>query len=102
MGFFRFRRSFRIAPGLRVNFGKRSVSLSAGGRGATVTAGPRGLWSNVGIPGTGLTYRQRFGGSSEQQRTMKVQQRLERAQQQFNEVQERQNALTGRFYRENL
>ncbi len=94
MGFFRFRRSIRIAPGLRVNFGKRSVSLSAGGRGATVTMGPRRLWSNVGIPGTGLSYRQRFGGSSEQQHTIKAQKKLERAQQRFNQIQERQNELS--------
>lgn len=91
MGFIRFRRSIRIAPGLRVNFGKRSVSLSAGGRGATVTMGPQGLWSNIGIPGTGLTYRHRFGGSSEQQSTIKEQQRLKLAQRLFNGMQEQQN-----------
>ena len=91
MGFIRFRRSIRIAPGLRVNFGKRSVSLSAGGRGATVTMGPQGLWSNIGIPGTGLTYRHRFDGNSGQQNAIKGQQRFGLSQQLFNEMQDRQN-----------
>lgn len=57
---FRFRRSIRIAPGLRVNLGKRGVSLSAGARGASVTWNKQGLWGNVGLPGTGLSYRERF------------------------------------------
>lgn len=75
---FRFRQSIRIAPGLRINFGKRGVSLSAGVRGASVTVGPRGTYTNVGIPGTGLSYRERIGGGSEQRRTARAQQRLEK------------------------
>ena len=67
----RFRRSIRIAPGLRVNVGKSSVSLSAGGRGASVTFGSRGTYVNIGIPGTGLSYRQKIGGGSEQRRTLR-------------------------------
>jgi hypothetical protein len=37
---FRFRRSIRIAPGLRVNIGKRGISsMSLGKRGATLNVG---------------------------------------------------------------
>ncbi|SFB86640.1 Protein of unknown function [Marinospirillum celere] len=57
---FRFRQHLRIAPGIRLNFGKRGVSLSAGVRGATVTAGQRGVHGNVGLPGSGLSYRTRL------------------------------------------
>ncbi len=57
---FRFRRSVRIAPGLRMNFGKRGVSLSAGVRGASVTLGSRGVYGNVGIPGPGFSVRNRL------------------------------------------
>lgn len=60
---FRFRRSIRIAPGLRVNLGKTGVSLSAGIRGASVTVGSRGAFGNVGLPGTGISYRSKLGGS---------------------------------------
>ena len=57
MGFFRFRRSVRILPGIRINLGKRSGSVSVGVRGAHVTfGGPRGTRATVGLPGTGLSY----------------------------------------------
>jgi hypothetical protein len=57
MGFFRFRRSIRILPGVRLNLGKRSASVSLGVRGAHVTlGGPQGTRTTVGIPGTGLSY----------------------------------------------
>jgi hypothetical protein len=56
MGFFRFRRSVKILPGVRWNFGKKSTSLSIGGRGANYTVGTSGSRTTVGIPGTGLSY----------------------------------------------
>ena len=56
MGFFRFRRSIKILPGVRWNFGKRSTSLSIGPRGAHYTVGTAGSRTTVGIPGTGLSY----------------------------------------------
>jgi hypothetical protein len=56
MGYFRFRRSFRILPGLRWNIGKRSSSVSLGGRGFHYTIGSAGARTTVGLPGTGLSY----------------------------------------------
>ena len=57
MGFFRFRRSFRLLPGVRINLGKRSASVSVGVRAAHVTfGGPQGTRATVGLPGTGLSY----------------------------------------------
>jgi hypothetical protein len=53
---FRFHRSFRVAPGLRLNVAKSGISASVGRRGAGLTFGPRGLRASVGIPGTGLSY----------------------------------------------
>ena len=53
---FRFRRSIRIAPGIRWNIGKRSSSLSIGRRGATLNVSSHGTRATVGIPGTGLSY----------------------------------------------
>ena len=53
---FRFRRSVKIAPGIRLNFSKSGVSTSLGGRGATVNLSKRGTRHTVGLPGTGVSY----------------------------------------------
>jgi hypothetical protein len=53
---FRFRRSLKIAPGIRLNFSKRGTSLSLGGRGFTTNIGKRGTKTTVGLPGTGISY----------------------------------------------
>ena len=58
MGYFRFRRRIKIAPGVHWNIGKNSSSLSLGGRGFTHTIGPKGSRTTVRIPGTGISYTQ--------------------------------------------
>jgi hypothetical protein len=50
----RLRRTFKIAPGLRLNVSKSGLGLSAGVRGLRVGVGPRGPYTSIGIPGTGL------------------------------------------------
>lgn len=56
----RFRRSIKLVPGVRLNVGKHGfTSVSIGGRGATVNVGKRGVTTTVGIPGTGLSYQHR-------------------------------------------
>ncbi len=61
---FRFRRSIRILPGVRLNLGNRSTSVSVGVRGAHVTLRPgRTVRTTVGLPGTGLSYTE--GGQIE-------------------------------------
>ena len=52
---FRFRRSSRLAPGLRLNIGKRGVSASVGERGAHVTLGHGNFRTTVSAPGIGLS-----------------------------------------------
>jgi membrane protein implicated in regulation of membrane protease activity len=54
---FRFRKSFSLGKGLRLNLSKSGMSMSAGKRSASVSVGPRGAFTNLGIPGTGLSYR---------------------------------------------
>jgi hypothetical protein len=56
MGYFRFRRRIKLFPGVHWNIGKKSSSLSFGGRGFTHTIGQQGSRTTVGIPGTGLSY----------------------------------------------
>ncbi|HEY2772459.1 MAG TPA: DUF4236 domain-containing protein [Candidatus Binatia bacterium] len=58
MGYFRFRRSIKLLPGIRLNIGKKSSSVSVGVRGAHVTFGKTGTRTTVGVPGTGLSYTQ--------------------------------------------
>jgi hypothetical protein len=57
---FRFRRSIRLLPGVRLNFSRSGVSTSLGVRGASVTVGRRGVRANVGLPGTGISYSTRL------------------------------------------
>lgn len=52
---FRFRKSIKIAPGIRLNIGKTGVSTSVGRPGATVNFSKRGTRVTAGIPGTGLS-----------------------------------------------
>lgn len=58
---FRFRRSFKIAPGLRLNVGRKSLSIRAGVKGFGLTSGTAGSRVTGGVPGTGLSYRKRIG-----------------------------------------
>lgn len=61
----RFRKSVSLGKGLRLNFGKKGVSVSAGVRGAHVTYSTTGRkTTSVGIPGTGISYvkSEKIGG----------------------------------------
>ncbi|NVO06928.1 MAG: DUF4236 domain-containing protein, partial [Rhodoferax sp.] len=53
---FRFRKSIKILPGVRLNFSKSGVSTSIGVPGATVNVSDRGTRTTVGVPGTGISY----------------------------------------------
>jgi len=53
---FRFRRSVKLFPGVRMNVGLRGASLSVGGRGATMNLSRRGVRNTFGIPGTGISW----------------------------------------------
>lgn len=53
----RFRKSFKVAPGVRLNVGKKSSSVSFGGKGFRSTISTTGRRTrSVGIPGTGISY----------------------------------------------
>jgi len=58
----RFRKSIRIAKGIRLNLGKTGASLSLGGRGGSINLSSRGVRSSVGIPGTGISFSSSGGG----------------------------------------
>ncbi len=65
MGYLRFRRSIRIAPGIRLNVGKRGISTSVGVRGFHETVHMSGARrTSIGIPGSGLSYIAQTSGRS--------------------------------------
>ena len=57
----RFRQSFTIVPGLRLNLSKSGLSASIGGAPFTMNIGPNGVMGTASIPGTGVSYRHHFG-----------------------------------------
>lgn len=56
----RFRKTIKIAPGIKINLSKSGFSTTVGTRGASVNYGKNGAYLNTGIPGTGLFSRQRI------------------------------------------
>ena len=59
----RFRKSIKIANGVKLNFGKKGVGVSVGGKGARYSINSSGRrTATVGIPGTGLSYSHTSGG----------------------------------------
>ena len=66
----RFRKSVKIAPGVKVNFNKKSTGVTFGGKGFHYTVNSKGKrTTSVGIPGTGLSYSTTSGGNSKKQKT---------------------------------
>lgn len=58
----RFRKSIKIAPGLKVNLNKNSISTTVGTKGIHYTANSKGTKTvSAGIPGTGLSYTAKSG-----------------------------------------
>lgn len=59
----RFRKSFKVAPGVKVNLNKKSAGVTVGTKGAHLTVNTSGKrTASVGIPGTGLSYSTSSGG----------------------------------------
>ncbi len=61
---FRFRKSFKLMPGVRVNLSSKGLSTTVGVRGASVNISKRGTYLNTGIPGTGISSRTRIGSNT--------------------------------------
>lgn len=59
----RFRKSFKVAPGVRLNVGKKSSSVSFGGKGFSTSVSTTGRRTrSIGIPGTGISHVSTSGG----------------------------------------
>ena len=53
---FRYRKTIKIVPGVKLNLSKSGVSTSIGRAGATVNIGHGRVKSTVGLPGSGMSY----------------------------------------------
>lgn len=62
----RFQKRIRLFKGLTLNLSKTGTSFSLGGRGASVNIRGDKVTGTVGIPGTGLSYRDRLDKPTEQ------------------------------------
>lgn len=61
----RFRRSVKILPGVRLNFGKKGfTSATIGGKYAKTNVSKRGTFNTYSLPGTGISYRTKLNSSN--------------------------------------
>lgn len=82
---FRFQKSFKILPWIKLNFSKSGVSASIGPRGAQVITGPRGTFVSLDLPGTGTYFRRKIGStSSDDKETQATDDKAEKADEKDN------------------
>ncbi|MGH8379241.1 DUF4236 domain-containing protein [Pseudomonas sp.] len=65
----RFRKSFKVAPGVRINLSKSGISTSVGGKGVTANLSKKGTRVTTSIPGTGLSSSKLYGSGSGERAT---------------------------------
>ncbi|MBQ2658069.1 MAG: DUF4236 domain-containing protein [Erysipelotrichaceae bacterium] len=66
---FRYRKSIKLLPGVKLNLSKSGVSTSVGKRGGTLNFSRRGTRATVGIPGSGLSYSTTLRGKRRTRRS---------------------------------
>lgn len=70
----RLQKRIRLFKGVTLNLSKTGVSFSLGGRGARVNIRGDKVTGTVGIPGTGLSYRERLDKPIERPKVPSVEQ----------------------------
>jgi hypothetical protein len=56
----RFRKSFQVFPGVRINLSKSGLSTTIGDGPLHLNFGPQGVTGTVSVPGTGVSFRHRI------------------------------------------
>ena len=69
---FRFRKSIKLLPGIKLNFSKSGVSTTIGKAGASINISGRGTRGTVGIPGTGVSYSENLSSTSSSHSTQQA------------------------------
>lgn len=68
-----FRKSLKLGPGIRLNLGKKSASISVGGTGYRYNVSTTGRsTTSINIPGTGISYKDSSGGTSRSRTTRRT------------------------------
>ena len=57
---FRFRKTIKLLPGIRLNISKSGISASIGIPGVTANISKHGTRGTIGIPGTGISYSEKL------------------------------------------
>lgn len=78
---FRYRKSIKIVPGVKLNLSKSGVSTSLGRRGASVNLGHGRVKSTVGIPGSGVSFSKSTSTTSKSRSAAAVREQTARAAQ---------------------
>lgn len=69
---FRSRKSFKIAPGVKLNVGKKSVGVSVGGKHGGISVNSKTeARARISAPGTGLSYTTKIGSSPSKNKPVK-------------------------------
>ncbi len=62
----RYRKSIKVAPGVKVNVGKKSVGISVGNEYSGISVNSKtGAHARISAPGTGMSYTTKIKGTSE-------------------------------------
>src|SRR4051794_32254324 len=77
---FRFRQSFKIMPGLRLNLSKTGHSWSLGAPGYTANFRKGRVRTTASIPGTGLSYVTETGGKGRRSKREREEERRQSAE----------------------
>ena len=72
---FRFQKRIRLFKGLTLNLSKTGTSWTIGGRGASINLRDGKATGNIGIPGSGLSYR---GKLMDGENTTKIEKPIEK------------------------
>jgi tetratricopeptide (TPR) repeat protein len=60
----RYRKTIKIAPGIKLNVSKKGISTTIGPKGFSINKGSSGTYLNTGIPGSGLFSRRKLSTTS--------------------------------------
>lgn len=64
---FRFRKSIKICPGVKLNVSKSGISTTLGGNGLSANISQKGVYGTLGMPGTGISYRTKLPTQNDSQ-----------------------------------
>ena len=96
----RFRRTFTLFPGVKVNVSKGGMSISVGRKGFTLNFSKHGIRQTTGIPGSGISHTSYLVKNDDEDEKEKESGKEERASEEADDQPKRRR--TGRSVREQV